>query len=278
MRVLVTGSTGFLGQYVIKEFESAGHSVIGISTSSEPSIDITDRESVQSFFLDTKPEIVIHCAAFTHVDSCESVPEHAHLTNVVGTANIARAMSPSAHLIYISTDMVYSGAYNPNRNQEHSWAESPVNVYGLTKYMGELEALRRHSKTTVLRTNFYSRNGGFLAWMQRADEITLYNDVYFSPLHIKTLCEFIVKISKMEKYGVYNLGSHNGMSKLKFGIVAAHLLGLDTSKIRSVRHNSPTPRPLDMRMNVSRAEITLGLATPSIETDIIRILDEPKNA
>lgn len=107
MKLLVTGKTGQLGHDICKELEARGHEVIGMGSAD---MDITDADAVRKVLYANRPEIVIHCAAYTAVDNAEDEVETCRRVNVDGTENIARICRElDAVMLYLSTDYVFSG-------------------------------------------------------------------------------------------------------------------------------------------------------------------------
>ena len=136
MKVLVTGVKGQLGYDVMNELANAGIEGFGVDVEE---MDITDRTACATVISqEAEPDAVIHCAAYTAVDAAEDNLELCRKVNADGTRNIARVCRPlDIKLMYISTDYVFNG------RGERPWepddvTESPLNVYGLTKYEGEI--------------------------------------------------------------------------------------------------------------------------------------------
>lgn len=277
MTVLVTGSTGFLGPHLINAFRPLYGGVIGTSRSDpNRSCDLTEVDKVWSMMKEIKPDIIVHTAALASVEICHNNCAEAIKTNALATRYIVRTMPKDCLLIHISTDMVYSGDRVPHR--EDSISVSPVNVYGMSKYMGELEAAKapRH---LIFRTNFYGLSKkSTLADVLRARFVngtnsSLYHDAYFNPLHVRTLSDLIARASRKSRNGVFNLGSTGGMSKSRFALLMADILGIDVRAaipIRSATFRNPQgpERPLDTRMDISKFEQSFGLVVPKMEDDM----------
>ena len=133
MQVLVTGANGMLGQDLCPILEDEGFEVI---ETDKDTLDITNWENIDKVFSKEKPDIVIHCAAYTNVDKAEEDLETARLINSKGTENIAKACKKfDAVMVYISTDYVFDGKSNKPYLPEDK--TSPINNYGITKLEGE---------------------------------------------------------------------------------------------------------------------------------------------
>jgi dTDP-4-dehydrorhamnose reductase len=143
MRVLITGATGLLGAEVVKHFRKNWHQVLECSRapltvvdSHRASMDITDPDQVEAIFDAFRPDVVVHCAAMTHVDACETDPQEAYRVNTFGTEVIAaHCQRVGAACVYISTDYVFDGAKGAPYHEYD--APNPLSVYGRSKYLGE---------------------------------------------------------------------------------------------------------------------------------------------
>jgi dTDP-4-dehydrorhamnose reductase len=288
-KVLIFGASGLLGHSLCPYLNSVGFQVFSAGRSEllNYTLDIMNGGSVKQLFDAVKPDHVINLIAATNVDHCEVDIAMASQVNLLIPAIISKAAVASCadniHLVQISTDQVYEGKGN-HREED----ESPVNVYGLSKLAGEL--MMDHSRTAVLRTNFYGRSAlssrpSFSDWIvnsfRNSNEITLLKDVHFSALHISSLCLIIHKALNMKLSGTYNVGCRNGISKAEFALLLAAELGLSTqsAKIGVLSDLSlRARRPLDMTLNVIKLEEALGIHCPDIREEISKTAKEYLNA
>lgn len=246
MKVLVTGATGFLGRYLVDELSKNGTEFIGLNSKL---CDLTDRQAVKEVIESYDPTHIIHAAAYTDVANAHADMERAYALNVTASRNLAWAKSDSCHLIYISTDAVYSGEGPHNiRNA------NPVGYYGLTKYLGELEVLAV-PRTTILRTCFYGRTTtgrGLIQWLIKASKspelIRIFHNHLFSPLHARTAARKIIDAFGLydAEYRIHNLACANGISKAVFLCHAAKLLALPTNQFVVEAHHHDR----DLRMAI----------------------------
>lgn len=156
MKVLVTGANGMLGQDLCPILEDYGAEVIETDVDT---LDITDEKQVFQMFSDVKPDMVIHCAAYTNVDKAEEDLKTAELINVNGTENVAEACGKlGITLVYISTDYVFDGeTVEPYTSED---LPNPINNYGTTKYEGEEAVRSLCEKYYVVRTSWlYGHHG-----------------------------------------------------------------------------------------------------------------------
>ena len=147
MKILVTGVKGQLGYDVVQEGEGRGLEMFGTDVDN---MDITDAGQVKRVIEECKPDAVIHCAAYTAVDAAEDNQELCRKINVDGTRNIAEVCKDMGiPIMYFSTDYIFDG------QGENFWKEDdpkkPLNVYGQTKYEGELNVQELIEKYFILR-------------------------------------------------------------------------------------------------------------------------------
>ncbi len=144
MRILITGGRGMLGRTLQKEFSD--HELI---VADLPECDITDAAGFDRFLAGAAPDAVIHCAAMTAVDNCETESDLAYRLNAVGSANVAAAcFRHGVRLIAISTDYVFDGELD-RPYHEFDAADGGKTVYGQSKFMGE-ELIRTHCPNHVI--------------------------------------------------------------------------------------------------------------------------------
>lgn len=288
MKVLVLGASGMLGNTLSTYMLKRGHQVLTQSRAgvgNDIAADLTSSYYTAKMMREAGPDVVINLAGLTDVDRCESNPKEAWLANVRSVENVVAAIRDTeAHLVHISTDHVYDKF--PRSTELEAM---PGNQYAMTKYAGELAALS--VPATVLRTNFFgaSRHAtrrSLTDWIfssltgNRA--IQVFEDVRFSPLSMATLCEMIERVAQHRPLGVFNLGSHTGMSKADFAFAFAADLGLsDKLLTRSTTCQASflkVWRPKDMCMDSARFEIALGAVLPSLKDEIRRAAKDYRDA
>ncbi len=145
MRVLVTGAGGMVGREVVEAME--GHEVVGLD---HAALDVGDRDSVLAAIGSVQPDAIVHCAAMTAVDLCESERDRAFLVNALGTRFVMEgARRAGAYLVAVSTDYVFDGT---NPVPYHEWdTPNPASVYGQSKLAGEFEV---DLECAVVRTSW----------------------------------------------------------------------------------------------------------------------------
>ena len=212
MRVFVTGVKGQLGYDVMNELEKQGLEGIGVDIDE---MDITDADQVNEVIKEAAPDAVIHCAAYTAVDAAEDNEEICRKVNAQGTENIAKVCEElDIKMMYISTDYVFNG--QGERPWEPDDKREPLNVYGQTKYEGEL-AIEEHVKKffTVRIAWVFGVNGkNFIKTMLNVakthDTLKVVNDQIGTPTYTFDLARLLVDMIETDKYGYYHATNEGG--------------------------------------------------------------------
>lgn len=215
MKVFVTGIKGQLGHDVVNELIKRNHEPIGVDIED---MDITDKMVVDKTIKAAAPDAVIHCAAWTAVDAAEedSNRDKVYAVNVTGTQHIAQVCKTlDIPMMYISTDYVFDGQgtepWTPDcRNY------NPLNVYGLTKFEGELAVASLLSKFFIVRIAWvFGTNGSnFIKTMlnigKSHDKLTVVNDQIGTPTYTYDLARLLVDMIETDKYGYYHATNEGG--------------------------------------------------------------------
>lgn len=281
MKILVTGALGQLGHDLVKELNRRGHTVIGIGSKEA---DITDADAVINKLNEWKPEAVMHCAAYTLVDNAEDDRERCDAVNRIGTENIARACAQiDAKLLYLSTDYVFSGdgdiPWKPDDTPH------PLNIYGMTKYLGE-EAVRRYTnKHFIVRTSWlFGINGrNFVNTMLRLsaerDILTVVSDQVGSPTYTVDLSRLLSDMIESEKYGTYHATNEGFCSWYEFACAIMEKTGRFAKVVPVLRTDYPAKarRPSNSRMNKDKLSERGFSRLPHWEDALERYLCEMEN-
>ncbi len=261
MKVLVTGVKGQLGYDVVNELTKRGHTAIGVDIDE---MDITDKHSVQMVIEKTKPDAVIHCAAWTAVDLAEDEDKIAMVraVNTDGTRNIAEICKKlNCKMMYISTDYVFNGQGTEPWEPDCKDYE-PLNVYGQTKLGGELAVANLLEKYFIVRIAWvFGVNGNnFIKTMlnvgKKYDELTVVNDQIGTPTYTYDLARLLVDMIETEKYGYYHATNEGGyISWYDFACEIFKQAGYNT-KVKPVTTEeyglSKAKRPFNSRLDKSK--------------------------
>lgn len=254
MRVLVTGAKGQLGTDLMAELEKRGLTGIGVDVEE---MDITDAEACRRVILESKADAVIHCAAYTAVDAAEDNVELCRRINGEGTRNVALACKEAGiKMMYISTDYVFDG--QGTRPWEPDDERAPLNVYGQTKYEGELavEELLEKYFTVRIAWVFGVAGKNFIKTMLRLGKergaVSVVNDQIGSPTYTYDLSRLLVDMIQTERYGRYHATNEGLCSWYEFAVEIFRQAGMEEVSVTPVSSDqfpAKAVRPSNSRMS-----------------------------
>ncbi|MEZ3469539.1 MAG: dTDP-4-dehydrorhamnose reductase [Schaedlerella sp.] len=281
MRILVTGVKGQLGHDVVDELTKRGHTPIGVDVEE---MDITDAAAVEQEMKKEPLDAVIHCAAYTAVDPAEDNREVCMRVNAEGTRNIARVCRElDIKMVYISTDYVFDG--EGERPWEPDDARNPLNVYGESKYQGELAVEEYLDKYFIVRIAWvFGVNGkNFIKTMLRLakdhKEINVVNDQTGSPTYTYDLAVLLADMVETEKYGRYHATNEGLCTWYEFAKEIFAQAGVDVkvNPVSSEEFPAKARRPHNSRMDKSRLTQNGFKLLPSWQDALKRYLEVLKN-
>ena len=257
MKVLVTGAKGQLGTDLMNELEKRGIESIGVDVQE---MDITDREACMRVISESKADAVIHCAAYTAVDAAEDNVDLCRKINGEGTRNVALAcQATGAKMMYISTDYVFDG--QGTRPWEPDDNRSPLNVYGQTKYEGELavEELVEKFFTVRIAWVFGVAGKNFIKTMLRLGKergaVSVVDDQVGSPTYTYDLARLLVDMIQTDYYGRYHATNEGFCSWYGFACEIFRQAGMDDVKVTPVSSDQfpvKAVRPANSRMSKAK--------------------------
>lgn len=207
MKILITGANGMLANSVKKRLEK-GNELICTDVSD---LDITNAQAVSEFVEKTKPEYIVNCAAYTAVDKAEEAGEIVEKINSDGPMNLAKAAKANdCILVHVSTDYVFGGELDIEKEYKEEDSKNPVTAYGITKLHGEEKIKENTDKYYIFRTAWlYGEGNNFVRTMlklaETRDEISVVSDQHGSPTYAEDLANIIGEaIEKKIPYGIYN--------------------------------------------------------------------------
>lgn len=276
MKVLVTGVNGQLGHDIVEECQKRNIEAIGVDVKE---MDITDAHQVDEVITETKPDAIIHCAAWTAVDKAEDEVEQCRKVNRDGTKHIVDVCEKlELPLMYFSTDYVFDG------QGEEPWHEyderHPLNVYGKTKYEGELE-VERLQKHFIIRISWvFGINGGnFIKTMLRLGkergEVSVVNDQVGSPTYTYDLARLCVDMIQTKEYGTYHATNEGICSWYEFACEIFKQANMDVivHPVDSSQFPTRAVRPKNSRMNKTELDKHGFTRLPSWQDALERYLD-----
>lgn len=243
MKVLLTGANGQLGNDIIRTkplFTELLHC-------NKQCLDITDRNKTFSIIRENKPEIVINTAAYVRVDDAEDNVIEAFNINATGVKNLVDACNETgAIIIHISTDYVFDGETMPLPYNELD-TPNPINVYGISKYAGELFVKNYASRAYIIRTaSLYGKSGAsgkggnfvytVLDKLSKGQIMRIVNDIYMSPTCTYNLAKEIwMLIAQKRPYGIYHVVNDGYCSWYEFALAISRISGIN-GEIKPVSH------------------------------------------
>lgn len=245
MKVLVTGAGGQLGTDLVAAF--GDHDLIGLARAD---LDVTDEPAVVAAVRDHAPDLVVHAAAFTKVDACESDPDTAWRVNALGSWWIARACAlADAALVTLSTDYVFDGA--ATRPYTEFDPVHPLSVYGRSKEAGERLVRQTLDRHYVVRTSWVHgvHGGNFVKTMLRLGRergaVSVVDDQTGSPTFAFDLAAAIRRLAVSGRHGTYHLTNSGSCTWFDLAAATFEEAGLDVAltPTDTATFGLPAPRP-----------------------------------
>ena len=279
MKVLVTGVKGQLGYDVVKECEKRGIEAIGVDVEE---MDITDAAACERVITEAKADAVIHCAAYTAVDAAEDNEDLCRKVNAEGTRNIAEVCRKlDIKMMYFSTDYVFNG--QGERPWEPDDPREPLNVYGQTKYEGELAVQELLEKYFIVRIAWvFGVNGkNFIKTMLRLGKergaVSVVDDQIGSPTYTYDLARLVVDMIQTDRYGIYHATNEGLCSWYEFACQIFKAAGMNQVKVTPVDSTAfpaKAKRPHNSRMDKSKLAENGFEPLPSWEDALEQYLKE----
>ena len=277
MKILVTGVKGQLGYDVVNELNKRGHDAIGIDLED---LDITIQSDVESKITAWNPDAVIHCAAYTAVDAAEENQELCMMVNASATEYIAEVCKKlDIKLIYISTDYVFDG--EGERPWEPDDACHPINIYGDSKYHGELAVSSLLSKYFIVRISWvFGTNGNnfiktMLKLAETRDELSVVDDQVGSPTYTYDLSILLADMVESEAYGIYHASNEGYCTWYDFATKIFEVAGesITVHPVTSDQFPVKAKRPHNSRMDKSKLDAKGFKRLPSWQDAVERYVE-----
>ena len=284
MKILITGANGMLAKEVKEKFEKENELIL----TDVKELDITNEEMVKDFVKKEKPECIINCAAFTAVDKAETAGEIVEKINADGPGNLAKAAKEvDSILVHISTDYVFGGDLDIEKDYTEDDPKSPVTAYGVTKLHGEEQIENNTDKYYIFRTAWLYGIGGnnFVKTMLKLgedrDEINVVADQHGSPTYAKDLAEMIYQaVEKKIPYGVYHTTNEGYTTWYDFTKVIFEYTGIickvnpvTTEEYIEMMKITQAKRPFNSQLSKEKIK-SQGIVVPEWEDALKRYLKE----
>lgn len=270
MKILVLGSNGLLGSYIISYARSLPKDIFGVSRKTNPSFDFNFPNTVEDILEKVKPNVVINCVAITSFELCEKNYEEALQVNCLAPNKIAELCTKrNIKFIHISTDHFF----NDSSSRPHKETDEVqiVNNYAKTKYLAE-KKIKEHKNVLILRTSIIGRTSGginFLDWiinsLHSKERVGLYEDAYTSFIHCNQLSDLIFNLIDKDASGFFNVGCSQVFSKAQFCLLLAKRLKINLNYYLTQVKELKIPRANSCGLSSNKIQKEYGITPPSLD-------------
>jgi len=267
-RIMLTGAGGQLGTDVVATATARGD--VELISATRAQLDITNAPAVREAIRVAEPDVIVHAAAYTAVDDCESNESLAFEVNAVGTSNVvAAAREVGARLIYVSTDYVFDGT-KPEAYLEHD-RPSPASVYGRSKLAGEIAVAELGERGLIVRTSWVCGANGsnmvktILRAAEKYPRLTFVDDQRGKPTFTIDLADALLTLAQRDDAGVMHVTNEGEVSWFEFCQDVLRFADLDPARVLpcttdELQPPRPAPRPANSVLaNTRFGEIGLPL-------------------
>ena len=266
MKIFVSGGSGLLGRKIAEIATIRGYEVYAGYCHNKPEfgepikLDLSRYGDLEVIYK-IRPEIIIHAAALTNVDECETNKELAYEINVQGTRRLSEiGKELGAFVVYISTDYVFDGAKGMYCEGDMT---NPINHYGKTKLEGEHVVKTICEDWIIARTSvLYGWNPAkpnFVTWaldeLMAGNRIKIVSDQFNSPTLSDNLADMLIELIKRDEHGVFHTSGGERISRYDFAIKIAEIFDLNSELIEPITSdqlNWTAKRPADSSLDVSK--------------------------
>ena len=289
MKFLVTGSAGLIGSQIVKDLVEQNHIVYSCYHDQKPlqgiliHLDLSDENQIIQTLQQIKPDRIIHLAAMTGVDLCETEKELATIINTKATEILARqAAKQNIFFLYVSTDYIFDGINGMKKEDDTT---NPLGFYGKSKLEGELTLNKFASSWCIARTStpfgIHNTKKSFPLWvkenLEAKKEISVLTDQFTSPTYVPNLSKMLIEITIRQIIGIIHVSGATRISRFDFAKLVADKLHLDKNFLIPTKvddMNWKAKRPKDSSLDVSLATEILNEQPQKIEQSIELFINE----
>ena len=289
MKFLVTGSAGLIGSQIVKDLVQQNHTVYSCYHDQKPLqgiptyLDLSDENQIIQILQETKPDRIIHLAAMTSVDLCETEKELATMINTKSTETLAReAAKQNTFFLYVSTDYVFDGVDGMRKEEDST---NPLGFYGKSKLEAEFSLKKLTSDWCIARTStpfgIHHTKESFPLWVKKKlkakNEIPVLVDQFTSPTYVPNLSKMLIEIAVRQIVGLIHVSGATRISRYALAELIAEKLNLDKKLLIPTKMNTmnwKAQRPKDSSLDVSLANEILNEKPQGIEQSLRSLLLE----
>ena len=268
MKILVTGSRGMLGRYLVgmlSNLSAAGNVGLEVIATDYEQLDITHPQNTLRFVSGCEPDVIVNCVAFTNVDACETQVSDAFAVNAGGAKSVAMAgKEVGAKIVHISTDYVFDGS------KRDSYCETdkpnPLSVYGKSKLAGELAIQETADNYAILRTAWvfgpYRRNfvTAILERGKKDRKVSVVTDQHGSPTYTADLSQAVWNVISQDVRGLYHFTNMGRCSRYEWARKIFELTGEDVSvlPVKTADYKRAAVVPQNSALNCAKYLLATG--------------------
>ncbi|OGD54858.1 dTDP-4-dehydrorhamnose reductase [Candidatus Bathyarchaeota archaeon RBG_13_38_9] len=291
MKILVTGASGLLGSKIVRLATKKDHEIFSgyfnnIPDHGQPiKFDLQDKETIYHAITKIKPNVVIHCAALTDVDTCETNKTLTKKINIDGVKTIAEITSKlNSFLVFISTDYVFDGKQGNYRELDKT---NPINYYGYSKLLGERIIAETNTDYLISRVSVIYGNKpasgkiNFALWLinnlKNNRDVKILTDQFISPTFNTNLAEMLLEASEKRLKGIYHMAGASKVSRYEFAEKLADTFNLNKTLIKKVKlddMNWKARRPKDTSLDISKAQKDLKMKPIKLDDALESLKEE----
>ncbi len=289
MKFIVTGSAGLVGSQVVTDLTKSTDQIYSCYHNTKPDsgiptqLDLTNSENIIKTIEKIKPNAILHLAAMTNVDQCETEKELALKINAKATEIISKqAAKHGAFFVYVSTDYVFDGKKGMKKENDLT---NPIGYYGKSKLEGENAVRDLASSWCIARTStpfgIHPQRKSFPLFvienLKAKKEISTVTDQYTSPTYVPNLSKMIIEIATRQIVGIMHVAGATRISRYEMAEMIADKLHLDKKLLRTTtidKMDWKAKRPQDSSLDVSKATSILKEKPLRIEQGIDYLIQE----
>lgn len=268
----LTGASGFLGSSWYFQKKKTNRFLLGYNKTkinvlkkNKLYTNVTNLNKIKKSLEKFRPDIIIHCAGITNIESCEKNKKSCYIHNFILTKELVKISNEiNCKFVYISSDHIFNG--NKSFYTELDKV-APLNYFAKTKVLSENFIKKKSKSFLIVRTNFIGNSffskksflNNIVKSLKEKKNLFLFEDVYFTPIRINLLIEIVHRLLDLDKEGIYNVAGDERISKYQFGLKVAKIFKIDSELIhpKKFKYFNLVDRPLDMSLSNLKLKKTL---------------------